>query len=153
MNHPITVGDVIAEVEANKIPYDFHTPPEGVPKEAWQATLSSRLVDEVQSVVDRAKAGEGPTLIIAETYRWKGHSRSDKNLYRTKEEIEEWRTKDPIPKFISRVLEAGLLTQEQCDEVQNQAIDAIKAAVNEAVKAESAEPSGLLDAVFKAVSA
>jgi len=74
-------------------------------------------------------------------------------LYRTKEEIEEWRTKDPIPKFIARAIEAGLLTQEQCDAIQNDAVDAIKAAVNEAVKAESAEPSGLLDAVFKAVSA
>jgi pyruvate dehydrogenase E1 component alpha subunit len=72
-------------------------------------------------------------------------------LYRTKEEIEEWRFKDPIPKFISRVMHEGLLTQEQCDLIQNDAIEAIKAAVNEAVKAEAAEPSGLLDAVFKAV--
>lgn len=111
------------------------------------------VYEVAQAAVDRAKAGEGPTLIIAETYRWKGHSRSDKNLYRTKEEIEEWRTKDPIPKFIARVMEEGLLTQEQCDLIQNDAIEAIKAAVNEAVKAESAEPSGLLDAVFKAVSA
>ena len=111
------------------------------------------VYEVAQAAVDRAKAGEGPTLIIAETYRWKGHSRSDKNLYRTKEEIEEWRTKDPIPKFIARVLEEGILTQEQCDVIQNEAIEAIKAAVNEAVKAESAEPSGLLDAVFKAVSA
>jgi len=111
------------------------------------------VYEVAQAAVDRAKAGDGPTLIIAETYRWKGHSRSDKNLYRTKEEIEEWRTKDPIPKFIARVSEEGILTQEQCDVIQNEAIEAIKAAVNEAVKAESAEPSGLLDAVFKAVSA
>ena len=111
------------------------------------------VYEVAQAAVDRAKAGDGPTLIIAETYRWKGHSRSDKNLYRTKEEIEEWRTKDPIPKFIARAIEAGLLTQEQCDAIQNEAIEAIKAAVNEAVKAESAEPSGLLDAVFKVVSA
>jgi TPP-dependent pyruvate/acetoin dehydrogenase alpha subunit len=111
------------------------------------------VYEVAQAAVDRAKAGDGPTLIIAETYRWKGHSRSDKNLYRTKEEIEEWRTKDPIPKFIARVVEEGILTQEQCDVIQNEAIEAIKAAVNEAVKAESAEPSGLLDAVFKAVSA
>jgi len=111
------------------------------------------VYEVAQAAVDRAKAGEGPTLIIASTYRWKGHSRSDKNLYRTKEEIEEWRTKDPIPRFISRAIEAGLLNQEQCDAIQNEAIEAIKAAVNEAVKAESAEPSGLLDAVFKAVSA
>ena len=107
----------------------------------------------VKEAAERARKGEGPTLIIAETYRWKGHSRSDKNLYRTKEEIEEWRTKDPLPKFIARAIEAGLLTQEQCDAIQSEAIEAIKAAVNESVKAEAAEPSGLLDAVFKAVTA
>jgi pyruvate dehydrogenase E1 component alpha subunit len=110
------------------------------------------VYEVAQVAVDRAKAGEGPTLIIAETYRWKGHSRSDKNLYRTKEEIEEWRTKDPIPRFMARVIDANLLNQEQCDAIQNEAIQAIKAAVNDAVKAESAEPAGLLDAVFKAVS-
>jgi pyruvate dehydrogenase E1 component alpha subunit len=110
------------------------------------------VYEVAQTAVDRARAGVGPTLIIAETYRWKGHSRSDKNLYRTKEEIEDWRTKDPIPRFIARAIEAGLMSQEECDAIQNEAIEVIKAAVNQAVKAEAAEPSGLLDAVFKAVS-
>jgi len=60
-------GEKIPEIETNVIPYDFHTPPEGVPKEAWQATLSSRIVDEVSSVVDRAKSGDQAALdIIAE---------------------------------------------------------------------------------------
>jgi len=60
-------GEKIPEVETNAIPYDFHTPPEGVPKEAWQATLSSRIVDEVSSVVERAKSGdEAAKNIIAE---------------------------------------------------------------------------------------
>ena len=111
------------------------------------------VYEQAQIAVDRAKNGDGPTLIVAGTYRWKGHSRSDKNLYRTKEEIEEWRALDPIPKFISRVIEADLLTQEQCDAIAQEATDAIIAAVNEAVKAKSAEPAGLLAAVFKAVSA
>jgi hypothetical protein len=60
-------GEKIPEIETNAIPYDFHTPPEGVPKEAWQATLSSRIIDEVQSVVDRANSGDQAALnIIAE---------------------------------------------------------------------------------------
>ena len=111
------------------------------------------VYEAAEQAVQTARNSGGPTLIECVTYRWKGHSRSDKNLYRTKEEIEEWRTKDPIPKFIARAIEAKLLTQEQCDAIQNEAIEAIKAAVNESVKAEAAEPSGLLDAVFKAVSA
>ena len=111
------------------------------------------VYEAAQIAVDRAKKGEGPTLIIAETYRWKGHSRSDKNLYRTKEEIEEWRLLDPIPKFIARAIKEKKLTQEQCDAIQQEATDAIVAAVNDAVKAKAADPAGLLDAVFKKVSA
>jgi pyruvate dehydrogenase E1 component alpha subunit len=111
------------------------------------------VYEQAKIAVERAKSGEGPTLIIAETYRWKGHSRSDKNLYRTKEEIEEWRERDPIPKFTSKIIEAGLMTKEQCDAIAQEATDAIIAAVNESVKAKPADPAGLLDAVFKKASA
>ena len=54
------------------------------------------VYEAVSAAVERARAGEGPTLIECMTYRWKGHSKSDKNLYRTREEIAEWRDKDPI---------------------------------------------------------
>lgn len=111
------------------------------------------VYEQAQIAVNRARSGEGPTLIVAKTYRWRGHSRSDKNLYRTKEEIEEWRLLDPIPKFISRILESNLLDQNQIDVIQTMAQDQVIAAVNEAVKAKSAEPAGLLDAVFKAINA
>jgi len=63
-------GQTIAEVEAAKIPYDFHTPPEGVPKDAWQATLAARVFDEVQTVVDRAKAGDQAAIAIIEQANW-----------------------------------------------------------------------------------
>ena len=55
----------------------------------------------------RARAGDGPTLVENVTYRWKGHSKSDKNLYRTKEEIAEWRGKDPILRFEAADPRAG----------------------------------------------
>jgi len=63
-------GEAIAEVEAAKIPYDFHTPPEGVPKDLWQATLSSRLFDEVQEVVNRAQAGDQAAIDILSQASW-----------------------------------------------------------------------------------
>lgn len=63
-------GDTIAEVEAGKIPYDFHTPPEGVPKDVWQSTLAARVFDEVQSVVDRAKAGDQAAIDILSQASW-----------------------------------------------------------------------------------
>lgn len=107
------------------------------------------VYESAQMAVDRARNGDGPSLIVAETYRWKGHSRSDKNLYRTKEEIENWRLLDPIPRFIRRVMDSKLLTHIECDAIAEKATDAIVAAVNQAINANPAEPAGLQDAVFK----
>jgi pyruvate dehydrogenase E1 component alpha subunit len=106
------------------------------------------VYEAAERAVDSARNGGGPTLIECVTYRWKGHSRSDKNLYRTKEEIEEWKTKEPIAKFMSLIHEKNLLTQEEMDAVQQQATDEIIAAVNESVKAKAADPAGLEAAVF-----
>ena len=109
------------------------------------------VYEAAERAVNSARTGGGPTLIECVTYRWKGHSRSDKNLYRTKDEIEEWKSKEPIAKFMSMILDKKLLTQSELDAVQQQATDEIIAAVNEAVKAKPADPAGLEAAVFKAV--
>ena len=58
----------------------------------------------------RARAGEGPSLIECKTYRTRGHSRSDRNRYRTKEEIDSWKERDPIAHFESELLAFGLAT-------------------------------------------
>jgi TPP-dependent pyruvate/acetoin dehydrogenase alpha subunit len=60
---------------------------------------------------DRARAGEGPTLIEAKTYRTRGHSRSDRNRYRSREEIEAWKARDPIARFETEIVALGLMTE------------------------------------------
>jgi TPP-dependent pyruvate/acetoin dehydrogenase alpha subunit len=68
--------------------------------------------------VNRARRGEGPTLIEAKTYRTRGHSRSDRNRYRTKDEIEAWKARDPIHLF-ERELEAlGLLARAEIEGIR-----------------------------------
>ncbi|HEY1782344.1 MAG TPA: thiamine pyrophosphate-dependent dehydrogenase E1 component subunit alpha [Roseiarcus sp.] len=85
---------------------------------------------------DRARAGDGPTLIEAKTYRTRGHSRSDRNRYRTREEIDAWTARDPIARFEKEILAFGLAGEAE--------INAIAAAVEkemaEAVAAASASP-------------
>jgi TPP-dependent pyruvate/acetoin dehydrogenase alpha subunit len=106
------------------------------------------VYDAVSSAVERARAGDGPTLVENLTYRWKGHSKSDKNLYRTKEEIAEWRSKDPILRFEARIREEGLLSDEDIQHTRTQALEDMKNAVRTANAAPDADPTDLLDAVF-----
>ncbi len=63
------------------------------------------------------------------TYRWKGHSKSDKNLYRTREEIAEWRDKDPIGRFETLVVDRGVLDAAAVEEVRTAATNDIRDAV------------------------
>ncbi|MGH7070129.1 MAG: thiamine pyrophosphate-dependent dehydrogenase E1 component subunit alpha [Acetobacteraceae bacterium] len=66
-----------------------------------------------EEAVLRARAGGGPSLIECETYRIRGHSRSDRNRYRTKEEIEQWRARDPIARLEAHLRDTGMLTAEE----------------------------------------
>jgi pyruvate dehydrogenase E1 component alpha subunit len=83
----------------------------------------------VSQAVKRARAGKGPSLIENVTYRWRGHSKSDANRYRTKEEIEAWMQKDPIKRFRAQLIAEQVLTEEQANQIEQQAYTAIDAAV------------------------
>jgi acetoin:2,6-dichlorophenolindophenol oxidoreductase subunit alpha len=74
--------------------------------------------EAMEAAVERARNGEGPSLIECKTYRTRGHSRSDRNRYRTKEEIEEWKGKDPIPAFEADLEKYGILTREEVEGVR-----------------------------------
>ncbi len=61
-----------------------------------------------RTAIDRARAGEGPSLIEALTYRHGGHSRADPGKYRPDDEVKAWLAKDPIPAYRSRLTDAGI---------------------------------------------
>lgn len=119
-------------------------------------TVDGNDVDEVfeaaRIAVERARTGQGPTLIECLTYRHKGHSKSDKNLYRTKEEIEDWKTRDPIGRFETKLVDAGTMTQEEIDEVSETVRNAVRNAIQEASNAPDSDPGELLSSVFRAVN-
>jgi TPP-dependent pyruvate/acetoin dehydrogenase alpha subunit len=71
----------------------------GIPGEVVDGTDFFAVRDAVQRAADRARSGEGPTLLEAHTYRYYGHSKSDKREYRTREEEEAWRQRDAIWKL------------------------------------------------------
>lgn len=123
----------------------------GIPGYTVDGNNVAAVYEATEAAVKRARAGEGPTLLEFVTYRWKGHSRSDKNLYRTKEEIDEWKTKDPILFFEHVVREKGLLSDAEIAQIHAKATEQVIAAVDEAMKGKPADPAHLLDAVFKRV--
>jgi len=120
----------------------------GIPGVTVDGNDVPAVYEAMETAVARARAGEGPTLLENVTYRWKGHSKSDKNLYRTKQEISEWRDKDPIGRFESLVVERGVLTAAEIEQVRTAATDDVRAAARRANAAPDASPDDLLDAVF-----
>lgn len=103
--------------------------------------------DSVARAVKRAREGDGPTLIEMKTYRYKGHSVSDPQKYRSKEEVEEYKAKDPITTVAETILENKFATQEDLD-----AIDAkINDIVEESVKFAEESPWPNDDEVYKDV--
>jgi TPP-dependent pyruvate/acetoin dehydrogenase alpha subunit len=125
----------------------------GMPGVTVDGNNVQAVYDAVTTAVARARAGDGPSLIEADTYRWKGHSKSDKNLYRTKDEIQEWRERDPIVQFETAVLTAGALTQADLDGVRAEVRDDIRAAVRDADAAAPSRADELLSGVFATADA
>jgi pyruvate/2-oxoglutarate/acetoin dehydrogenase E1 component len=93
----------------------------GIPGETVDGMDPLAVYGAVQQAVAYARAGKGPTLINALTYRYYGHSKSDKQLYRTKQEVAEWKARDPIPAFASRLIAAGILSTDEATAVEAQA--------------------------------
>jgi acetoin:2,6-dichlorophenolindophenol oxidoreductase subunit alpha len=76
------------------------------------------VYDVVASAVARARAGDGPTLVEAKTYRYVGHSRSDQATYRPAGELEAWQARDPVELFAAKLVEDGALSAGELDEVR-----------------------------------
>lgn len=101
----------------------------GIPGDTIDGMDVEAVFEAVSEARERAVAGEGPSLIEAKTYRYRGHFEGDPETYRTEEEVEEWKERDPIPRFGDRLVEAGELTEDEYDDL----VEAVEAEVEEAV--------------------
>ena len=85
--------------------------------------------DSISRAVKRAREGDGPTLIEFKTYRYKGHSISDPQKYRSKEEVDEYKDQDPINKVISTILENGFAVQSDLDAIDSKIHEIVEESV------------------------
>jgi len=118
----------------------------GFPVDGQRVLEVRRMVLEAAG---RARNGEGPTLIEAKTYRYRGHSRSDPRKYRTKEEEQYWHERDPIKLFSAELMKDKVLTKKAFDQLQGEVDAAIAAAEKFAVEESPyPDPSGVCDDVY-----
>jgi 2-oxoisovalerate dehydrogenase E1 component alpha subunit len=107
------------------------------------------VYETAKEAVDRARRDDGPTLIEAKTYRLTAHSSDDDDRrYREREEIEEWRLKDPIMRFEKYLTENGLLDEEKKDELEAQIKAEVAEASDYAEEAPFADPEEALERVY-----
>lgn len=102
----------------------------------------------VKEAVDRARAGEGPTLVECKTYRYMGHSRTDPGLYRSKEEVEEYKAKDPIPRLKNYMLSEGIATENEIAAVEEAVEEELEDAIEFARNSPHPKPEDALKNVF-----
>lgn len=95
--------------------------------------------------VARARAGEGPTLLECRTYKWFGHYIGDPALYRTEEEVDEWKKKDPIPAYEAKLLEEKVLTLALIAQIDKELEDELDHAVAFAKSSPDPDPASVLE--------
>ena len=92
--------------------------------------MSAEAVHEgVSRAIKRAREGGGPTLLEIKTYRYKGHSISDPQKYRTKEEVEEYKSKDPINLILSTIKDNNFASEEEINSINKRVDEAVAESV------------------------
>ncbi|MDO9086118.1 MAG: thiamine pyrophosphate-dependent dehydrogenase E1 component subunit alpha [Anaerolineaceae bacterium] len=106
------------------------------------------VYEAVREARGRAIAGEGPTMIEAKTYRYRGHYEGDPQVYRTQEEIQSWQRKDAIVRFRAKLVDSGLFDDGDLEEIQGSVIEQLDEAVAFAASAEKPAVEDALAGVY-----
>lgn len=119
-----------------------------MPSEPVDAMNVEAVHMAVARAAERARAGEGPTLLEFRTYRYKGHSMSDPAKYRTKEEVEEYKQRDPIEVVKRTILERKMATEKEIEAIGKRVDDKVEESVKFAEESNYPDPSEALKDVY-----
>ncbi|MFM7839092.1 MAG: pyruvate dehydrogenase (acetyl-transferring) E1 component subunit alpha [Chitinophagaceae bacterium] len=100
-----------------------------MPADSVDGMSAEAVHESIARAVKRAREGGGPTLLEMKTYRYKGHSISDPQKYRTKDEVEEYKQRDPIELILQTIQDNQFATPEKIQEIQKRVNDKVAAAV------------------------
>ena len=108
------------------------------------------VYDAAQKAIEHVRSGKGPYFLELKTYRYRGHSMSDSNAYRTKEEEEHWSKRDPIYILRDRLIQAGETTMDAYNDMDKEIIDEIE---NQVIKFAEESPEPKIEELEKYVLA
>ena len=107
-----------------------------------------QVFNTVSYFAGKCRAGKGPVLIESLTYRWSGHSKSDAQVYRTREEIKEWVEKDPIKRYRDILIDGKILTEKDDRDLEKEVIKKLQEASEFAKDSPFPDPSEVEDDVY-----
>ena len=105
------------------------------------------VIKAIQSAVDFARAGNGPSLIEAKTYRYSGHSRSDPATYRTPGELDEWKKRDPLDITANKLIAKGSLSQAELEKMKLDIAARVTKAIETVLESDGPDLSTLMQHV------
>jgi pyruvate dehydrogenase E1 component alpha subunit len=120
----------------------------GIPGETVDGMDVVAVYRAVRAAVERARRGEGPTLIEAITYRYRGHSKSDRQVYRTKDEVQAWMARDPIARLREALIARGWLSEAEAAALEERAREAVAEALRAAEGDPEPEVAQLTEGVY-----
>ena len=120
----------------------------GIPGKTVDGNDVLAVYEAVLEADERARSGEGPSLVDLLSYRWRGHSKSDRNLYRTAQEIDEWKHKCPIKRFKNVLVDAAVMTTDEVEALDQAAKTAVDRAAEEALTFPEPSPENMEDEVY-----
>jgi pyruvate dehydrogenase E1 component alpha subunit len=121
----------------------------GMPGKTVDGNDVLAVYEEVGRAVERARAGEGPTLVECKTYRHRGHSRSDPGAYRPKDEVDAWTKRDPIARFGKLLIEEKRASEQELDEIRKGLAMEIEEAIEFSEASPLPDPGEAIENVFQ----
>jgi TPP-dependent pyruvate/acetoin dehydrogenase alpha subunit len=100
------------------------------------------------AAVERARRGEGPTLLVTESYRFEGHYAGEPEVYRERSEVAEWRKNDPIPRFRKQLIENGSASEAELDAIDAEIKQEMVEAEKFAQESPQPDPATAMDYIY-----
>jgi pyruvate dehydrogenase E1 component alpha subunit len=119
-----------------------------MPSEPVNGMSVEAVHEATLKAVEHARAGNGPTLLEMNTYRYKGHSMSDPAKYRTKDEVEHYKSQDPIESVLNTILKNKLASEQEIEAINSRVHETVEDSVTFAEESPFPDPSELYNDVY-----